>query len=167
MRTTNRLAMLALMALAACAPKGPKAYDYTDWGFGVSFPDPPKMTDIPAAADGSRPHEFRTEMTENGHDFTVDVTDGTGTNQTDAQVLDAAPQALADAFGGNLTSQTNITQGALTGKEIAIDREGESTLVIRLFAVNHKLYQVAAQSQQGVKDPAQKTFLDSFHLLPK
>jgi hypothetical protein len=166
MRTAS-IALLALMALAACAPKAPKAYDYTDWGFGVTFPHPPKLTDIPASADGARQHEFRAEMTEDGHDFTADVTDGTGTNQTDAQVLAVAPQAIADSFGGGLSDERDVSSGAVPGKEIHVNREGESTLVIRLYAANHKLYQVAAQSEHGVSDPAAITFLNSFHLLNK
>jgi hypothetical protein len=162
---TAPIAMLALILLAACAPKTPKAYDYTDWGFGATFPHEPKLTDIPAAAD--RPHEFRAEMTEDGHDFTVDVTDGAGTNQTDAQVLAAAPQAITDSFGGAMSNETDVAVGAVPGKEIHVDRDGQQTLVIRLYAVNHKLYQVAAQSEKGPGDPAAKAFLDSFRLLSK
>jgi hypothetical protein len=164
---TAPIALMALMMLAACAPNAPKAYDYTDWGFGVTFPHPPKLTDIPASADGARSHEFRTEMTEDGHDFTVDVTDGTGTNQTDAQVLAAAPQAIADSFGASFSGETDVATGGVPGKQIHIDREGEQTLVIRIFVANHRVYQVAAQSEHGVADPAATTFLNSFHLLAK
>lgn len=164
---TAPIAMLALFTLAACAPKGPRAYDYTDWGFGATFPDPPKLTDIPASANGSRFHEFRTETTQDGHDFTVDVTDGSGATQTDAQVLAIAPQAIADSFGGTLSAERDVAAAGVPGKEIHVDREGEQTLVIRLFAANHKLYQVAAQSERGTGDPAAIAFLNSFHLLSK
>ena len=164
MRKTT-LAMLALILLASCAPKAPKAYDYTDWGFGATFPHEPKLTDIPAAGD--KPHEFRVEMTEDGHDFTVDVIDGSGTNQTDAQVLAAAPQAVADSFGASFSNVTDVATGGVPGKQIHIDRQDEQTLVIRIFAANHRVYQVAAQSEKGPGDPAAKAFLDSFHLLAK
>ena len=161
------LAMLALLALAACAPKPAKEYDYPAWNFGAAFPNPPKVTDIPASADGARPHAFRVEMTAGGHDFTVDVTDGSGTSQTDAQVLAAAPQVIADGFSGQLSSQTDVAAGPVAGRELRIDREGQTTLVVRVFAVNHRLYQVAAQSEKGPGDPEAVKFLNSFHLLTK
>lgn len=164
MRTAT-IALLALagFALADCAPK-PKEYVYPAWGFGVSFTAPPAVTDIPASADGQSPHEFRVELTKDGHDLTVEAIDSAGSTQTDEQVLEHAPQAIADGMGGDLTSQTPITQGGVPGRELHIDRQGQTTLVIRLFSANHHLYQVAAQSQNGPKDAAAKAFLDSFHL---
>ncbi len=158
MRTAT-IALLALagFALADCAPK-PKEYVYPAWGFAVSFTAPPAATNIPDQ------HEFRVELTKDGRDLTVEATDATGSTQTDEQVLDLAPQAIANGMGGDLTSQTPITQGGAAGRELHIDRQGENTLVIRLFSANHHMYQVAAQSQNGPTDKAAKAFLDSFRL---
>jgi hypothetical protein len=162
---TASIALLALsgFALVGCAQK-PKEYVYPAWGFAVSFASPPAATDIPASADGQSPHEFRVELTKDGHDLTVEAIDAAGSTQSDEQVLEHAPQAIADGMGGDLTSQTPITQGGVPGRELHIDRQGQTTLVIRLFSANHHLYQVAAQSQSGPSDAGAKAFLDSFHL---
>jgi hypothetical protein len=161
---TLAVAGLAL-TLTSCAPKPPKEYDNAAWNFGAAFPGEPKPTDIPAKADGSSPHEFRVEMTESGHDFTVQATDATGSNQTDAQVLEHAPQVIADGFGGALSSEIDVTSGQIPGKEFHIDRDQQATLVVRIFSVGNRMYQVAAQSEKGAKDPAAIAFLNSFHLL--
>ena len=53
---------VAMSAAWACTPVPPlKEYAYPSWGFAVSFRGPPKVTDSPAASDGSTVHTLLVE----------------------------------------------------------------------------------------------------------
>jgi hypothetical protein len=159
----------ALVALAACSPPPAplKEYTYPAWGFAVSFPAAPKVTDVPASADGAQPHHLQIETPLPGYDFLVSVADGSASTKTDDEVLNQVPDVVAKSAGGTVTSQTYVATGKVVGRDVLIDKPGQATLRMRVYVSNKNLYQVAAQSARGPKDPQVEAFLDSFRLLGK
>jgi hypothetical protein len=144
-----------------------KAYSYPAWGFAASFPGEPTATDKPASADGAQPHSFQLESSVASHDFVVAATDGSASSKSADEVLSEVPDAIAKGVGGTVTSRTYIATGQVVGREALIDKPGQATLRVRIYVLNKHLYQVAAQSALGPKDPEVVEFLDSFHFLGK
>ena len=158
-----------LLAMAACSPPPAplKEYTYPAWGFAVSLPAEPKVIDIPASADGAHPHRLQIDAPLPGYDFLVSAADGSASTKTDDEVLSQVPDLVAQGAGGTVTSRTYVATGQVVGRDVLIDKPGQTTLRMRVYVSNKHLYQVAAQSTRGPKDPQVEAFLDSFRLLGK
>jgi hypothetical protein len=156
----------SVAALCGCqAPPAFKEYPYRAWGFAVSFRAPPKETDIPASADGTKAHTFLVESGTAGRDELVDVIDGSRSTKSEAQALSDAPATLAQAVGGTLGPITYAASGKAIGREFLLNRLGQPASRVRVFVANRKLYEVIVQSPLGPDDSETTAFLDSFRLL--
>src|SRR5476651_1777432 len=94
---------VALSVAWACTPAPPlKEYAYPSWGFAVSLRAVPKVTDTPAASDGSTIHTLLVESSLAGRDNLVNVIDGSGSAKYEDQALSDAPATLAGSVGGTL-----------------------------------------------------------------
>jgi hypothetical protein len=157
---------LAVLAASACASPPPfKEYTYPAWGFAVSFRGPPKETDYPASADGSKAHTFLVESSLAGRDDLVNVIDGSGSSKSEDQALSDAPAGLARFVGGTLGPITYAAIGKVVGREFLLNRPGRPAARVRVFVANRRLYQIIAQSSLGPDDPEAMSFLASFRLL--
>jgi hypothetical protein len=155
---------LALAAAAACSqPPKPTAYANPQWGFGATFPGPPKVTET--AASATQAHSVLVEANVDGRDFAVNVLDATGAEGAPSEILDRAQQVLAQSQELDVGSNTPVTLGDITGREVRFDKDGNPVMLARLFMINGRLYEVNANSAKGTTDPAVKAFLDSFHLV--
>src|SRR5271169_812801 len=90
---------LALAAVAACSQQPPKptAYVNSQWGFGATFPAPPKVTET--AASATQAHSVLVESNVDGRDFAVNVIDATGADGAPSEILDRAQAVLAQSQG--------------------------------------------------------------------
>jgi hypothetical protein len=166
MRATQTLLFAGVLALSACSVPPFKEYAYPAWGFAVAFRGPPKVTDIPATADGKGRHGFLVESVLAGRDDLVNVVDGTGSPKTEDQALNDAPNNLAKSVGGTLGPITYAATGKVMGREFLINRAGRPSARARVFVSHQHLYEVISQSSLGPDDPDSTMFLDLFHLLP-
>jgi hypothetical protein len=161
MRAISSALLAALMlALAACSVPPLKVYAYPAWGFSISLRAQPTVTETPGA--NGRPGGIKVEALVAGRDFLVAVADGSASPKSDDEILSEFPQSLAD--GGTLTKQTYVATGAVTGREVLIDKPGQETQRVRIFVSHRRLYEVSAQSSLGPTDPEVDEFLDSFQL---
>ena len=158
--TAAALAFL-LLGLTACT-KPLKEYSYPAWGFAVSFREPPMVTDTPAAADGTA-HTFQVRTVSNDRVLVVTVTDATGSDKTDDQLLSEVPQAAIVSSGGTVAGHAAVKAGNVAGREVTIDRGAQPTERLRVFVANKKVYQVIARSSPDDKEVT--AFMDSFRLL--
>jgi hypothetical protein len=157
---------VAMSAAWACTPVPPlKEYAYPSWGFAVSFRGPPKVTDSPAASDGSTVHTLMVESSLAGRDDLVNVIDGSGSTKSEDQALSDAPATLASAIGGTLGPITYAATGKTIGREFLLTRQGRPPARVRIFVANKHLYELIAESTLGPDDPETANFLGSFRLL--
>jgi hypothetical protein len=157
---------VAMSAAWACTPVPPlKEYAYPSWGFAVSFRGPPKVTDSPAASDGSTVHTLMVESSLAGRDDLVNVIDGSGSTKSEDQALSDAPATLASAIGGTLGPITYAATGKTIGREFLLTRQGRPPARVRIFVANKHLYELIAESTLGPNDPETANFLGSFRLL--
>jgi hypothetical protein len=153
------------LALAACSPT--KEYDYPAWGFAASFPAPPTVTEVAALIDGTRPHAISLDNFVGGkRTFEVQAAEATGADASPDEFLAAVPQRTAQSVSGEVTSTTYVATGAVTGREVRISKDGKPFEVMRAYAANGHLYVISVISTPSLDDPAVKSFLDSFKLLP-
>jgi hypothetical protein len=159
--------ILTAFAIAACkpAPLPVKEYVYPSWGFKASFQTPPAITDQPASADGSTPHNFLAEAHTHDYDFVVTAFDVSA--QPDIDTLsDDLGSRLAKYVGGQVAGKTYVaTFENLMGREIQISKDGKPFATMRVFVAGDRFYQVVAVSNFGPSDPAVDDFLYSFHAL--
>jgi hypothetical protein len=160
--TTSALLAVLLVALASCSVPPLKTYAYPAWGFSISLRAAPTVTLTPAAAAGGGSGGIKVEAVVAGRDFLVAVADGSASPKSDDEILSEFPESLAQ--GGTLTKQTYVATGAVTGREILIDKPGQETQRVRIFVSHQRLYEVSAQSSLGPTDPEVDEFLDSFQL---
>ncbi len=157
---------VAMAAAWACTPAPPlKEYAYPAWGFAVSLRGPPKVTDMPAAADGSTVHTLLVEASVAGRDNLVNVIDGSGSTKSEDQALSDAPATLASAVSGAIGPITYATTGQTIGREFLLSRQGRPPARVQIFVANKHLYELIAQSDRGPTDPETTNFLASFRLL--
>jgi hypothetical protein len=156
--------VLALLALTACS-QPPKEYDYPAWGFGVTFPAPPTVTET--AASATSPHSFQAEAQQEGVDLVVIAMDSQALGKSDQDLLAAVPDEMVRGSGGTVKSQVDATAGKLAGREITIDHGANPTERARVFVLNGRVYQVITQTPADADAAAATKFLDSFHLLAK
>src|SRR5215469_2168019 len=148
------IAALALAAaLSACSQPQFKEYVYPDLNFAATFQAPPKVTATPAASDGF------------GLEFAVNVIDASRATESTDEMLDAAPDAVAQARSMDVGPRTNITIGHINGREVRFDKDGKPVMLMRFFFASDKFYEINAYSSKGPTDPRVKAFLDSFRLL--
>jgi hypothetical protein len=151
-----------LLALTACSVPPLKTYAYPAWNFSISLRSAPTVTQQPGTTTGGPAGGIKVESNAAGRDFVVSVADGSASGKSDDEILSQFPQFLAQ--GGKLTSQTYVATGAVTGRELLIDKPGQETERVRIFVSHKRLYEVGAQSSLGPQDPEVNTFLDSFQL---
>jgi hypothetical protein len=160
---------LVALSLASCSPP-PKQYDYPAWGFSAAFPDPPKLTETPAAPDGSQGHSLLVASDTNLHQFEVYTIEQPTPGQSIDEFADAAGPIVAHSLGGEVESHTYVATVQLTdqamGREILIIKHDKPLVKMRVYIVGAKYYQIVARSAFGPSDPAAVAFLDSFKILP-
>jgi hypothetical protein len=156
---------VAMAAVWACTPAPPlKEYAYPSWGFAVSFRGPPKVSDEPAASDGSTVHTLLVEASVAGRDNLVNVIDGSGSTKSEDQALSDAPATLASAMGGTIGPITYAATGQTIGRAFLLNRPGKPPARVQIFVANKHLYELIAQSDRGPTDPETSNFLASFRL---
>jgi hypothetical protein len=167
MRLVRPALVAALVVLGGCMPsvRPLKEYSYPAWGFAVSLPAAPVVTDTPASADGVHPHTLMLEVRDAGHDYVVAATDASQTTKSDDEILNTVPGKVAEAGGATVSMTTYVATGAVVGREARLDKPGQAPLQLRVFVAGKKLYQVSAQSTHGLKDPETARVLDGFRLL--
>ncbi len=155
---------VSLLALAACSkPSQPKAYDYPAWGFGITFPTPPTVTEAQATANS--PHSLQAEEVVNDVHLVVIAMDSQTAGQTDQQLLASVPDEMVTSSGGTYKSARDVTAGKTPGRELVIDRGQDPTERARVFVVKGRVYQVITQTPEGQDDADATKFLNSFHFL--
>src|SRR5215469_964058 len=160
------IAALALAAaLSACSQPQFKEYAYPDLNFAATFQAPPKLTATPAASDGSTPASTMVDSDAFGLEFAVNVIDASSATESTDEMLDAAPDAVAQARSVDVGPRTNITIGHINGREVRFDKDGKPVMLMRFFFASDKFYEINAYSSKGPTDPRVKAFLDSFRLL--
>ena len=105
------------------------------------------MTQQPATATGGPAGGFKVESNAAGRDFVVSVADGSASGKSDDEILSQFPQFLAQ--GGKLTSQTYVATGAVTGRELLIDKPGQETERVRIFVSHKRLFEVGKEAVAG------------------
>ena len=156
---------LAIVALASCSKPTFKEYAYPDLNFAATFQAPPKVTASPAAKDGSTPASTLVDSDAFGLDFAVNVIDASSATESTDEMLDAAPDAVAQARGMDVGPRANTAVGRINGREVRFDKDGKPVMLMRFFFASDKFYEVNAYSSKGLADPRVKAFLNSFRLL--
>jgi hypothetical protein len=156
---------LMALGLASCAPAPMRDYAYPVWGFSASYPAPPKLTDTPAAADGSSARTFVAETVSGGRDFGVSVNDATGSTKDIDALTDALIPMMTKGFDAvaGAKAYAATAEGAL-GREVLFSKNGRPYMDVRMFLANDRFYVVTASSNFGMDDPALKAFMASFRI---
>jgi hypothetical protein len=153
------------LGLASCTATPLKDYGYPIWGFRASYPAPPKITDTPAAADGSSAHTFVAEAVTGGRDFGVSVNDASGSTKDVDALSDVLIPMMTKGFDAVAGTKSYVaTADGVLGREVLFRKNGRPYIDVRMFLANDKLYVVTASSDFGMDDPALKAFLISFRI---
>jgi len=156
---------LAIFALGSCSKPTFKEYYYPDLNFAATFQAPPKVTVTPAAKDGATPASTLVDSDAFGLDFAVNVIDASSATESTDEMLDAAPDAVAQARSMDVGPRTYAAVGRINGREVRFDKDGKPVMLMRFFFASDKFYEVNAYSSKGLTDPRVKAFLNSFRLL--
>ena len=166
MRITTLIAAgFAAIVLSSCAKPTFKEYAYPQLNFAATFQAPPKVTATPASKDGSTPASTLVDSDAFGLDFAVNVIDASSATESTDEMLDAAPDAVAQARGMDVGPRSHAAVGRINGREVRFDKDGKPVMLMRFFFASDKFYEVNAYSSKGLADPKVKAFLDSFRLL--
>lgn len=167
MRTIASLATgVALIALASCSKPTFKEYGYPNLNFAATFQAPPKVTVTPAGKGGSPPASTMVEANADGLDFAVNVTDASDATESTDDMLQSAPDAVAESLGMDVGPRTYAAVGHINGREVRFDKDGKPVMRMRFFFAGNSFYEVSADSSsKGPDDPRVKAFLDSFRML--
>jgi len=154
---------LGLLSLSACT-KPWKEYSYPTWGFAVSYREVPHTHENPGDPRTATPHTFQVEAVQGDMDFRVSATDANSPDKTEDQIRASAPNDIIRATSGTVKGPMKpVTASGVAGQELTLDRGSDPTERVRIFVVNHKLYQVIAQSPD-INSPEVAAFLDSFKI---
>jgi hypothetical protein len=164
MRIVTAAGLAALLVAVSACSKPWKEYSYPAWGFAASFREMPKVTDTPSGKDGA-PASYSVETVQGDRHLVVSVIDTSNSGKTDEQVLRDIPDDIVRSTGGTVTGHAEVTSAGVAGRELTIDRGNDPTERVRVFAANHRVYQVITETSQGADDPEATKFLTSFRLL--
>lgn len=154
---------LGLLSLTACT-KPWKEYNYPAWGFSASFREVPHTREKPADPKTATPHSFQVEAVQGDSDFRVSVIDANSPDKTEDQIRSDAPNQIIRSVSGTVKGPpTPVTASGVAGQEITIDRGSDPAERVRIFVVNHKLYQVIVQSPD-INGAEPKAFFDAFKI---
>jgi hypothetical protein len=156
------------LSLASCTQAPMKDYAYPAWGFRASYPAPPKITDTPAAADGSSARTFVAATVTGGRDFGVSVNDASGSTTDIDALTDVLIPMMSKGFDAVAGTRAYVaTADGVLGREVVFSKNGRPYIDVRMFLANDKFYAVTASSDLGLDDPALKDFIISFHITGK
>ena len=124
---------LAIVALASCSKPTFKEYAYPDLNFAATFQAPPKVTVTPAAKDGATPASTLVDSDAFGLDFAVNVIDASSATESTDEMLDAAPDAVAQARSMDVGPRTYAAVGRINGREVRFDKDGKPVMLMRFF----------------------------------
>jgi hypothetical protein len=159
----------AALTLASCTPP-PKEYDYPAWGFSAAFLAQPKLTETPAAPDGSRGHSLLVASNTGLDDFEVFALEAPPPAKAIDEFTDAAAPVVAKSLGDEVGATTYVATVQLTnqamGREVQITKNGRPVFDMRVYQAGGRYYQVIARGPLGPTDPAAVAFLDSFKIIP-
>ncbi len=163
-RLAIALAGVAVAAMAACSqPPKPTAYSNAEWGFGVTFPGPPKVTETQASA--TQTHNLLAVASVGGRADAVQAIDASSTTDMPSDILARAPAQIASSQDLDVGSTTPSPLGDVNGLEVRFDKDGDPVMLMRLFIINQKLYEVSATLPNKKVDAQAQAFLSSFHLV--
>ena len=166
MRTIAWLAAgVAALGLASCGKAQLKPYSYPNLNFAADFQAQPKVTATAASQDGSVPASTMVESDAGGYELAVNVIDASNATESTDDMLDAAPDAVAQARNLDVGPRTYAAVGHINGREVRFDKDGKPDMVMRFFFAGDKFYEINAFSPKGPQDPLVRQFLDSFHML--
>jgi hypothetical protein len=161
-RATLAVGLTALV-LASCSGSKPQEYANKAWGFAITFPGQPKVTET--AAKGAAPASVLAESHVGADDFAVNVIDARSATATPDQLLADAPKVIASGMGVDVGAVTYAATDDVTGRQVRLDSDGKPVVLLRIFYAGGRLYEISANSAKGVADPAVSAFLGSFRLL--
>ena len=148
---------IGLLAAASCSkPAQPTPYTNAQWGFGVTFPAAPKVTETPGG--NGQTHSLLAEARSGDDDFAVVVYDAGNSDEAPSAILDRAQDAVAQQQEVDVGASTPVTLGDISGREVRFDKDGKPAMLSRLFMINGRLYEVNANSAKGTSDPREKAF---------
>jgi hypothetical protein len=158
-------AALAVLCVGACKapPPATKEYAYPAWGFRISFPSPPKVTETPAQPDGT-PRSMNADADVGDRDFAINVNEAPDSGKTIDALSDSAAQLIASELKAETTVKTYAaTEDGLMGRQFDVTTGGRPVARVRVFLAGGRFYVLAAKSAYGLADPAVDDFLYSFH----
>lgn len=155
MPSTQQIASagLALALLGGCGQSATWTdYVYKDQHFSAAFTAPPKVT----TSDGP----FLVEENDGKVDFGVTASCGIVTDKTPDQMMSAVIDGTR--LNGTVRAVTYKAVGDTMGREMLVDRKGETTVKQRVFVKGNCLYLVFGSAVGGPDDEEVTHFLDSF-----
>jgi hypothetical protein len=161
-------ALVAALILTGSA----KAEDWQELsrdGYSILMPGTPatQEKDIPSPAGNLKMKMHIASNGDTGVVYMIASVDlpagGLGAASAD-DLLDGTQAGMIQGINGKLISQSKVTNGRLTGRDIRVDAfEGKGTLRGQLFAVNGRIYMLAVLAPKSVDASADTgKFLDSF-----
>jgi hypothetical protein len=149
-----RFIAFLLVALAFSAPADAQAWkDYTssDYGFTVSFPTDPEITNSTFQAVDGRTVPARVwTVTRNKNIFKVTVADLANTGLQESAVIDHAIRTLSQGGEVKVNFPHRIYQ--VYGRQISIVGQDGSRETAAVFDYNGRLYQIEAKMLPGGDD---------------
>jgi hypothetical protein len=148
--------LAAATLLAACSPTATWTdYVYKPQHFAAAFTAPPKVD--------PDPNPFLVEENDGSVDFGVtavcNITSGKSPDEMMSDAIEGTRQ------NGTVRAITYTASGGVMGREMLVDRAGETTVKQRVFVKDKCMYLVFASSKDGPDDAAVTHFLDSFRML--
>lgn len=171
MNMTNAFGIvLAVAAGSAPLTVGPAAeaqeYVWQDAGVAAAIPKAPKVADMGKAVGIGFPWQVLSAVIEDGTSIQIDYM------VPDTDALSQSFVTMADqkkAFDGNVLDESDIALNGYIGREVRIDLNGKSLVVMRSYYSQRtkRLYKVSIMTRQDSGAEARvKAFLGSFRFVP-
>jgi hypothetical protein len=144
--------------------------DFSKDGFRIQMPATPvsQEKDIPTPAGNLHMKLHVASDTDSGVVYMIAAVDlpAAALAASADDLLDGTQSGMIQGVNGKLTSQTKVTRGRHTGREIKADAfEGKGNLRGQLFVISGKVYMLAVLSPKSVDaSTATDKFLGSFEV---
>jgi hypothetical protein len=152
MRLAFVASVLILVSTSAAVAEDWKEYEYSQFGFAVSFPAVPVVNNLPyLTPDGTTANEMLYSVRQGSEIFSVQVVDLSFASIDQATAIDQAIDLLGDKGEIRLNIPARVNRHF--GRQLSIVGGDGSHSTVAIFFANNRLYQIQGTVLSDSDDP--------------
>jgi hypothetical protein len=152
MRCVLFASMVMGVSISAASAADWKEYEYSRYGFAVSFPAAPIVDNLPyQAADGTTANAMRYSVRDGSEIFSIDVVDLSSATITEADAIDQAIDLLRENGDVRLNIPARVNRHF--GRQLSVVGKDGRHSTVAIFFADNRLYQIQGTILADSADP--------------